>query len=166
MSVTEDVRALRGWATILGKRVYRDRAILGKQETYDLFDVAGGLVLVTSIIGYVHVQLEADVAQIQLRANPDAGAAVNLDDGSLVVNATPAGTMFYLPDVNTTPLRATNAVVGAIDIADVYSPRLKTFVTSTGVIDLIVSAADSETGTVSWTLHYIPIDQYASVVPA
>jgi len=165
MSVTEDVRALRGWATILGKRVYRDPTILGKtaDTPYALFDVAGGLVLVTSIIGEVETGPLEDVGStIRLSANPDAGAAVHLDSGALVVQADAVGTMYYLPDVNTSPLLAAFAVVGVAT----STPRLREFVTSTGSIDLTVATQDSEEGTVSWTLHYIPIDQYASVVPA
>jgi len=167
MGLKQDVKALRGWATILGKRVYRDPAVPGVQATYHLFTIAGGLVLVTSLIGEVVTgPLENVATTIRLSANPDVGAAVFLDDGTLSVQAAAVGALIYIPDVNTTPLRLANAVVGAVDVADVYSPRLKVFVAQTGTIDVLIAAQDSEEGTWSWTLHYIPIDQYASVVAA
>lgn len=165
MGLKQDVKALRGYGTILGNRVFRPPAILNVVAIYHLFDISGGLVLITSLIGEVVTgPLENVATTIQLSANPDVGAAVVLDDGTLVVQADPVGNLYYIPDVNTTPIRAANAVVGAVDVADVYSPRLKVFVAQTGTIDLEVAAQDNEEGTVSWTLHYIPIDRYANVV--
>jgi hypothetical protein len=142
---------------VLGKSVARAAAVLPATTQAAIFTVSGGKVLVTSLIGEVVVALSATANTVKVTGNPTAGTDVDF----CAVGTTTSkevGSILSLPGVVASALTVNNAGGG-----NPISPTGQ--VAQIGTIDLVTSATQA-TGTVKWTLTYIPIDNGATVTAA
>lgn len=139
----------------LGTKVDRATATLPQTAQGALFTVSGGRVLITSIVGQVTTVLGATATNASLVANPTTGTDVALC-AVLAVASKEAGTLFGITGL------FSDALVGANAGATVL-PR-NPVVVNVGTIDLLTSA--SNTGSVKWSITYVPLDDGASVVAA
>lgn len=152
-----DVDSVGGF--VLGKEVAKATTTLPQGVAVAQFTVAGGRVLVTSIVGEVTVQLGAVANNMKLISNPTVGSDVDLC-AVLEVNGDVVGSMYTITGVLATALKVnTEAVVPAADTLP--NPGL---IIPAGTIDLSCSA--STTGETKWTIHYIPLDAGATIVAA
>jgi hypothetical protein len=142
---------------VLGQVVQRAAALLPATTQAAIFTVAGGKVLVTSLIGEVVVAMPATANTVKITGNPTAGTDVDWtsatstaskEAGSILTPAVTAGGALVAANAG-----GGNAIAPAGYVAQI------------GTIDLVTSGT-AATGTVKWTLTYVPIDDGASVSAA
>lgn len=135
-----------------------DRAVGNIAQTGDLtlFTVAGGKVIVTSIVGVVGTVIQAQANAVKLKSVPTTGTAKDIS-GTFDVNGLEAGGILTL-DATTlaTALSGTNAGAALMTKVGVIVP----------IGSIKMNAAASNTGTIQWSLTYIPYDDGATVVAA
>jgi len=152
----------------LGARVDKAAVTLpAAGGTVDLFTIAGGRVMLRSLVGQVTVQPGATGAvNAKLTHTPTTGAAAATDmcavldvkpdivdtiytitGGVGAAMADDAGEVVAVPSFDTTNKQILQPGTIKIDVTDVG-----------GIGDVV--------GAIKWTLHYIPIDDGATVVAA
>ena len=144
-----------------GVQVIKTAQAFPQTATSNLFTVAGGICLVTSLFGIVTTVVAGTDPQLTLGTAPTSGTAevagiasstalTSAEVGTLITVQPSAGKPGALV-VMATAAKAGNAV---------FLPA-EGFLVNTGYITQTTSA--SETGAVSWYLTYIPMDTGASV---
>ena len=164
MSVLTPLEGLR--LGMLGQRVEKASAILPATTTQDLFTVAGGRVLVTSLVGEVTVVFDGTVNSLNVLADPTVGAAANLC-AATVCTSDAAGTLYTVSGIQADLLgsqKAGGTEVPSHAVARIM-PGAAGFVVHEGKIQLNATATDT-TGSTAWTITYIPYDAGATVVSA
>lgn len=153
MSNQRKGQALRD--TNLGFRVERATATLPASTTGELFTISGGRVMITSIVGEVTTLIQTQLNNTKLIANPTMGTSVDMC-AVLDITADEVGCLYGITGTPSDALIGTNAGL---------TPAMaKALILNTGTIDLSCSATN--TGSVKWSLTYIPIDDGAAVVAA
>lgn len=142
----------------LGAKVERATAVLPQSAAGALFTVAGGRVVVTSIIGEVTTVVQTQANATKITFDPtDAGATQDLC-GTTDITADAVGTMYSITGTAATVLQ------DALN----FLPSNK--VLALGLVlkpgSVLLDCAASNTGSVKWTLTYWPIDTGATVVAA
>ena len=140
----------------LGIAVDKAATTLPQGAAVPQFTIAGGRVLVTSIIGEVTVVIETQANVTKLVANPTVGTSVDMC-ATLDITADEVGCLYGITGTPGDDLVGTNAGL-------TISMSNKGIVVNAGTIDLNCGA--SNTGATKWTLHYVPIDVGATVVAA
>lgn len=155
MSVTDEASAFR--KSVLGVKVERAAALLPQTAQAAIFTVSGGKVLITSLMGEVVVVMPATVNTLKITGNPTAGTDVDWttatstaskEVGAIITPAATAGGALVVANAG-----GGNAVAPTGYVAQI------------GTIDLVTSGS-AATGTVKWTITYVPIDTGATVVAA
>lgn len=142
-------------ANLLGAKVDRATAALPQTTQSALFTVAGGRVVITGIVGEVTTVIQTQANNTKIVANPTTGTDVDLC-AVLDITADQVGCLYGITGV------FSDAMVGANAGATVLPQR--GVVVPVGTIDL--SCAASNTGSVKWSLTYIPLDDGAYVSAA
>lgn len=129
-------------------------------STSTLFTVAGGLVLVTSLIGRVTTVMSGTTGAIALGTAPTVGTANTAGIATAgVIGGAEVGTLVG-------PLSSSGLggglVVGSSKQAGASVWLTTPFVVNTGNITITTSVA-TMTGALSWYLTYVPYDTGASV---
>ena len=153
MSVLNDLVAFR--KALFGLKVDRTTAALPQTTQSALFTVAGGRVLITSIVGEVTTVIQTQANNTKIVSNPTTGTDVDLC-AVLDITADQVGCLYGITGL------FSDAMVGANAGATVV-PR-NAAVVPVGTIDL--SCAASNTGSVKWSITYVPLDDGASVTAA
>jgi hypothetical protein len=142
----------------LGTRVTRAAALQPQTGQAAIFTVAGGKVLVTGLIGEVVVATPSTTNTLKITGNPTSGTDVDWTSATSTASLE-AGSMIHLG------LTAGGALIvkaaGGGGTIDAYNGR----VAQVGTIDLVTSGS-AATGTIKWTLFYVPIDDNAVVTAA
>jgi len=138
-----------------GVKVDRPTATLPQTTAAAIFTVAGGQVAITKIIGEVTTIMQTQANNTKLTANPTTGTSVDIC-AVLDTTADEAGCLYGITGLNSDALIGINAGALPSQTRDVIVPE--------GTIDL--DCAASNTGSVKWTIFYVPIDAGASVVAA
>lgn len=143
--------------TLYGQRVDKATTAITGVSTKPLFTVTGGRVLVTSLVGEVTtvIQTQANLAKIVF--NPDATGADTDLCTTLDITADAVGTLYGVPGTYASALASGLLTLEGPGFGD-------PFIVSEGSIGLNTSA--SSTGSVAWTLTYVPLDDGAAVVAA
>ncbi len=139
----DQVRAVQ-----LGIRVQKSTGTL-TAATVPLFTIAGGLVMVTSLVGRVTTAITV-ANSYKLQHNPTAGTTVDL------CTAADLGTTDTAVGEILVAKKGTAIAVGAAD-------QVVNVVMDTGQIEHVSAGSD---GVILWALTYVPIDTGASVVAA
>lgn len=148
-----DVDVLR--ATILGIRVDRATATLPQTAASALFNIVGGRVIMTAIVGEVTTIIQNQANNTKLTANPTTGTSVDIC-AVLSIQAKEVGTLFGITGTFATAMVGANAGATVIPTNGVVLP--------VGSLDL--DCAASNTGSVKWSLFYLPLDSGAYVEAA
>jgi len=170
MSVFIQGDQLRG--ITLGNRVAKTGTLVINAGT-NLFTVAGGLVVVTSLVGVVST-IVANTASLtmKLQHTPTSGSAGDLSGATVITNDA-VGTIYSLTSGVATDLLSVQSVssIGGTPVAAseapsvTYAPLLfRPIVLPSGVLRMLSSNHDPGTGAVAWRLTYVPLDTGASVV--
>lgn len=139
----------------LGLRVDRATATLPQTTAAAIFNIVGGRVLISQIVGEVTTVIQTQANNTKLTANPTTGTSVDIC-AVLNITAKEVGTLFGISGLNTDALIGVNA--GALPA------QTRGVVVNTGTIDL--DCAASNTGSVKWCVCYVPIDDGAYVEAA
>lgn len=134
--------------------------------TGDIFTVAGGRVLLTSLVGVVGTALGATVTTLSVGVHPTGGASANTALCTAgTVTSLASGTQVALPQAVTSALvvgGASGVVAGGSSGGTgVVIENGGIAIVSAGTINITTSATD--TGTITWTVTYIPYDVGASI---
>ena len=151
MSVTQDGMALR--KLMLGLKV--DRATDNITTGEELFTISGGNVLVTYIIGEVTTVIETKTVNFKLVADPTVGTSTDMC-GNLDLSADEVGTLYTISGAAATAMQRgeSGSVIG----------QLYPVAVAPGAIEATVGA--THTGSIKWTLFYIPLEDGAYVTAA
>lgn len=139
----------------LGQRVDRATATLPQTTAGALFTISGGLVAITGIVGEVTTVIETQANNTKLTANPTTGTSADIC-AVLDITAKEVGGLFGITGL------ASEALVGGTAGATVL-PR-NAVVANIGTIDL--DCAASNTGSVKWSIFYIPLEDGAGIAAA
>jgi len=140
---------------MLGVTTERATAVL-TNATVALFTVAGGRIKVTQIIGEITTVMENIAIVVSLQSDPTTGTTraicANLD-----IDTYAEGDLLGITGINTDAMLPP-ATGGAVEA------QTMGVIVQEGTIDVICGAAP--TGSIKWTLKWIPIDEGASVIAA
>ena len=139
---------------LLGRKV--DRATANMTTGLELFTIHGGNCLVTQMVGEVTTDLEAISIDYTIVADPTVGTSTDIA-ALVAVDDDEAGTLYTVSGVAATALQigSSGSVPGA----------LQPFVVAPGAIEITVTGGPG-TGSVKWTLFYIPLEDGAYVTAA
>jgi hypothetical protein len=141
---------------LLGVKVDRATATLPQGATGSIFTVAGGRVVVTSLVGEVTTVVGATVTTIKVTSTPTTGSAVDLTSTTAITSLEVGGHISL-------PLTLGGAVVVSnAGVAEV--PGAIQLLVPVGHIQITTSAGD--TGSVKWSITYVPYDDAATVTAA
>ena len=138
----------------LGIRVDRATATLPQTTAAAIFNVLVGRVAMTAILGEVTTVLGL-VGNMSIEANPTTGTTAALC-AVVAAGAFEAGTLLSIDGTKATAMLGVNAGGTAMQSKPVALP--------VGTLDLRLSL--SSTGSVKWSLWYVPIDEGAYVTVA
>ncbi|MET8766327.1 hypothetical protein [Streptomyces sp. NPDC004658] len=141
----------------VGTKVDRATAALPQTTQSPIFTVAGGRVLVTGLVGEVTTVMGATATNLKVTANPTTGSDVDLA-ANAAVTSKEVGSLITLPAASGSALVVKNGGGGG------QFPAHNPYVVPVGTIDLVTDASD--TGSVKWTLTYVPLDNGATVTAA
>ena len=124
-------------------------------ETKTLFNVTGGKVLITSIVGEVTTSITV-ANTVKLQANPTVGTTGNLCAATdLGTTDTLAGSLLSFDGIPASSIRQGVGTVPALP---------QGIVVNTGTIEQVT--ATGADGGITWVLTYVPVDNGAAVVAA
>jgi hypothetical protein len=132
--------------------VTKASASLPQSTASAIFNVTGGKVLITSIVGEVTTQIQNQANDTKLVANPSTGTSVD---------------MCAVLDIADDEVGALYSITGTVGdalaggSAGTVADMTTALVVNTGSIDL--NCAASNTGEIKWVLTYIPLDSGAAV---
>lgn len=145
-------------AANLGIRVDRATAALPQSATGSIFTITGGRIVLTSLVGEVTTVLGAVATTIAVVSTPSVGAQTTIASAAAVTSDA-VGDWLTLPATLGSALVHT-AVAGAVAL-----PALSlAILIPVGAIQLTASASD--TGSVKWSMTYIPFDDGVTVAAA
>ncbi|MFD6035729.1 hypothetical protein ACFWHF_14480 [Streptomyces griseoincarnatus] len=138
---------------LLGTRVEKATGTLAA-ETKTLFNITGGKVLITSIVGEVTTSVTV-ANSYKLQANPTTGATGDLVAATDIgTTDTPAGTLLGFDGIEASSIQQSPGVVPTL---------MRPIVVNTGTIEHVSAGTD---GAITWVLTYIPLDDGATVTAA
>lgn len=139
----------------LGMRVDKSTATLPAGTAGALFNVIGGRVAIKGILGEVTTVVQTQANNTKLTANPTVGTSVDLC-AVLDISADEVGCLYGI----------TGNVGDALTGADAgYAPLPEQpLVAAVGTIDL--DCAATNTGSVKWSIWYVPVDDGAYIEAA
>ena len=138
-----------------GIKVERATALLPQTAAAPIFNIRGGRVAITQIIGEVTTVIQTQANLTNLVGNPTVGTSVDLCT-TLSITAFEVGCLLGITGLNTDALIGIDAGALPGQTRDVILPA--------GTLDLDCAASNS--GAVKWTVFYIPIDDGAWVEAA
>jgi hypothetical protein len=153
MSTYNDLSTFR--KLILGEKVDKAATALPQTAAAAIFNIVGGRVAITAIVGEVTTVIQNQANNTKLTANPTSGTSVDIC-AVLNIAADEVGCLYGISGTVSDALQGINS--GACNLP------AKSIVVNTGSIDL--DCAANNTGAIKWSLFYIPIDDGAYVVAA
>lgn len=130
----------------------RAAAVLPATATGTLFNVVGGNVIITSLVGQVVTVMTATATNLKLNILNTATAGNADISTNLAVTSLASGTLLGFP------------TIGSAMTGTVWASQNNEFVLGAGSIRAITDATN--TGTVKWYCNYISLDPGAYVVAA
>lgn len=156
MSVLNPLAAFR--KTLYGERVDRATATLPQSTDDAIFTVTGGRVLVTALIGEVTTVIGTGTTpELKVKFNPTATGADTDLCAVLNIADDAVGTLYGVTGDYSAAL--------ASGLLTLEGPGFGSpFIVSEG--DIEIDMDESVTGSVAWTIMYVPLDDGASVAVA
>ena len=138
-----------------GLKVDRATATLPTTATGSIFTVTVGRIMVTGLIGVVTTAIQAQATTLKVVATPTTGAVNDLS-GTVDVNGLAAGGLLGLTGL------AADALVKSTGggVSSLRNP----ICVAVGAIGIATGA--TSTGSIAWTLLYVPLDVGAAVAAA
>jgi hypothetical protein len=140
---------------LLGTKIDRATATLPQTAAGTLFTVTGGKILLTSIHGEVTTAIQNQANNTKLQSVPTTGTTVDLCAVADIANKE-VGALLGITGTLATALQVANAGAQVVQTNGLIIPI--------GAIKL--NCAASNTGSVKWSITYVPLDDGASVAAA
>jgi hypothetical protein len=140
---------------VLGRRAAKSAAALPQTAQGVLFNITGGRVLLTMLLGEVTTAIQAQATLTKVVANPTVGADVDLS-ATVDLTGKAVGTLIGVTGTAANALVAANAVL----LGQLAAPA----VLPIGSLDL--NTAASSTGAIKWIVYYVPLDPFAKMAAA
>lgn len=140
-------KALRN--NLYGIRVDRAAAAIPQSVAGSLFTVAGGRVIVTTILGEVTTAIQAQATTMKLQHTQ--GATTTDVSATVDLTGQPVGALFSVPGA---PASAATVGSGVAQNNEI--------ILQVGTLKALTGA--SSTGAMKWTVFYVPLDDGATVV--
>jgi len=156
MSVLNDLQSFR--KAVLGERVYRATDTLPAGTDEALFTITGGRVMVTSILGEVTTVIQTQANNTKLKFNPTAAGADTDLCAVLDISGDAVGTLYSITG------DFSDGMVAGLLCLETDALLERPIVFSEGDIEL--DCAATNTGSISWMITYIPLDDGASIAAA
>lgn len=160
----------------LGERVSRPATALTLQGTQDLFNITGGAIQMRYLVGRVESLLGTTGAgTLLLRYSEVAAASVTNFCTAVSVEDDPVGTFYICEGQPNNPLikvvesggGAGHIVQGGWlggDMDQVADEVANGWICGAGIIQCVLAVSDLDgTGTVSWEMFYIPLEEGVAV---
>lgn len=150
---------------VLGAKAVKGPVTNPQTASTSLFTVAGGLVLVTGLVGIVTTVQGATANSFNITHTPTGGSAADLC-AATVCTSDAVGTIYSITGVAADLLSAqkvTGTEVPSVTFANSMAGAKGIFLPS-GAVSL--KASGNNTGATTWTLFYVPVDTNATVVAA
>lgn len=135
-----------------GTRVARTAAVLPATGNQTIFNVVGR-VLVTTLIGEVTTVMSATVTNLKVTAVSTVGSIATDLTANAAVTSLPVGTLYGISGIAANAATTGSAVQQSNELA--IQP---------GVIRITTDATN--TGAMTWTITYVPLDDGASITVA
>ena len=152
-------------AIALGTRV--EKTLSNPQTASSaIFNVTGGKVAITSLVGTVSTVQGATANSFNLTYTPSGGSAADIS-AATVCTSDAAGTYYTITGVAADLLSAQK--VGGTEVPQVTYAPTPTFLTGSLVVGagaLNLKASGSNTGATNWVITYVAIDDGAAVAAA
>lgn len=142
---------------VTGIKVERDTAVLPATAYGALFNITGGRVLVTGLVGEFTVAASSTATTVAVTGTPTSGTATTWATATAVTSKE-VGSQVTLPAAFGGAAVVNNA--GAGGQFQVKSP----YIAAVGTLGITTSATN--TGSAKWTLTYVPLDEGAAVTAA
>ena len=150
---------------VIGQRAFRAAGACPLNVWENIFTVSGGLVLMTLLVGERTIIQAGGASNLDLEVDPTAGAAVVLCIPT-VVTTDPVGTLYTITGNPADAVYAGLAVQGGMaGGALATGQNTHGWVVPPGTVEWRESAG-AGTGSIQWTMYYVPIDPGASVAAA
>lgn len=142
---------------MLGLKVDRATAVLPSSTVGNIFTVSGGRVVITSVVGEVTTVLGAGANTVTIGSAPTVGvgSATALGTSATITTAAVGSHFTAAPG---------GAV--AIDVATQAGVALPSAVFLVDAGSITITTTATVTGSVKWSLTYIPFDDAGTVVAA
>lgn len=140
---------------LLGEQVNRATATLPQTAASAIFNIVGGRILLTSIVGEVTTIIQNQANNTKLTANPTTGTSVDMCAVLSIANDE-VGCLYSITGTPGDAMIGTNA--------GLVPAMAKCLVIPVGTIDL--DCAANNTGSVKWSVTYVPYDDGAYVTAA
>ena len=145
------------WDRIGNGRLVARATVTLAGATTDIFNVTGGRILLTNIVGSITV-IVGGAANVYLQADPTVATSATAPlCASLDINGYDVGDLLGITGI------PTDAMVPPVAGGAIVAPTMKMII-QTGAIEFVCDAAPG--GAVLWTVWYKPLDDGASVVAA
>lgn len=143
-----------------GNYVARPTNTIPQTATGTIFNINNGRVFLTSLVGVVTTVMGATATTLSVGVTPTVGSAqpAGLASATAVTSAAVGAPLALSTTVGGA------LVVGAAGAPVVAGPTTPSFLLSAGALTVTTSASD--TGSIQWTLTYVPLDPGASVSAA
>jgi hypothetical protein len=157
---------------VMGNAIPRASATIPQTTSYAIFNVTGGKVLITSIVGEVTVVIGSTAVSFNLTYTPTGGSAADLC-AATVCTSDAVGTIYSLTSTVATDLLNVQSVsyiggtpVAASEVPNVtFAPILwRPIVVRPGAVNF--KAGASTTGEVKWIMTYVELENGAAVAAA
>ena len=137
---------------VLGVRVDKASATVPQSAAQTLFNVGGGRVLMTGILGEVTTIMGAVANNTSLQSNPTTGTTAALC-AVLATENDEVGTLYSISGLKATAMYGVDAGGSAMQHIPVALP--------VGTLELLT--AGNNTGATKWSIWYVPLDDGAYV---
>lgn len=132
-----------------GVKVHRATSLVRSKA---LFKVVGGRVLLTNIYGYVTTVAQSDANATNLKHDATNGAAVNLC-ATIEMNACAVNSFLCITGAVANAMTKATSAIRGMDISVILAAG-----------NVMLDCADeTRSGSVEWTLYYMPLDAGAYV---
>lgn len=142
---------------ILGKKVDRVTSTLPATGDLTVFTVTGGRVIVTSLLGEVTTVIQAQANAIKFKSVPTTGTTKDIS-GTVDINAYEVGALVSMDGT------ALSTVLSGTNAGAALAMRAQGIFVPIGAIKL--NTAATNTGSMKWSITYIPYDDGASLAAA
>lgn len=142
----------------VGILIPRATATLPATTAQNIFTITGGRILLVALVGEVTTIIQAQATTVKVTSTPTTGSAIDMSAATTDINALEVGGRITLanPPAAATALVKTNAGYTNLPAVNTVVPI--------GTISYTTGA--TSTGSLKWSLIYIPLDDSAAVATA